>query len=385
MSRYFFYNVILVSLLNLMLFVPYLLIQYRYKGAIMSMLCAAIVGTALALLFMHVMKTFPGKGLPEILRLFMPKPLTIPILIVCAVMWLTASSITMYAFSVLINRFFNPDTSSLVVLVFMCLVCMYAATRSTLTVIFVLEVGLIVCVPIIVFLLFKAFNSPMLDWDAIRTVSHYWNRGPQVKPFAASLFVFTGYMNFFMFNRLNSPNFRLRFRWGTPIFCSLILLTSFFIPIGFHGTEGAADYLYIWSVTSDTLIMSYGFIERVIFVFLLMYLMLSLIFAMIGWHMGMEMIKSCLPEKKEAIDPARTPRSNWVIVGLFAVLTVAYAYWFNEKENLKITSHWIVLRACVEIVSVLFVFVLSLFGSGKRKKLVSHENTSHNAASPDGA
>ncbi|SFI93651.1 Spore germination protein [Paenibacillus sp. UNC496MF] len=385
MSRYFYYNVVLVSLLNLMLFVPYMLIQYRYNGAILSMLCAAVVGTTLALLYTRVMRKFPGRGLPEILSLYLPKWLSVPFLLLCAFMWLTAASISMYAFSVLINRFFNPDTSSIIVLVFMALVCLYSATRSTLTVMFVVEVGLMVCAPVILFLLFKAVRSQMLDWDAIRTVGHYWNRMPRIEPFAAALFVFTGYMNFFMFNRLFSPNFRLRHRWILPIFCGLILITTFIVPIGFHGTEGVADYLYVWSVTSDTLIMSYGFIERVIFVFLLLYLMLSLIFATIGWHMAMEMVKACLPKPKTDIDPARTPRSNWVIVGVFAALTVAYGYFFDEKQNLRFTSQWIVARAYGEILSVLFIFALSLFGSGKKKKLVNHETTSTNAAGADGA
>ncbi|MBM7565438.1 GerAB/ArcD/ProY family transporter [Paenibacillus sacheonensis] len=369
MNRYFYYNIVLVSLLNLMLFVPYLLIQHRYEGSIMSMACAAIVGSILALLFTHVMKTYPGKGLPEILTLFFPKFLAVPFMLGCAFMWLTAASIVLYTYSVLINRFFNPDTSSIIVLTFMACVCLYGATRSMFTVIVVMEVILVVCTPFILFVLFKAVRSPLLDWDAIRTVAHYWNRLPKVKPFASSLFVFTGYMNFFMFNRLNSPNFRIRFRWFIPVFGSLILITSFFVPIGFHGTDGSADYLYIWSVTSDSLVMSYGFIERVIFVFLLLYLMLSLMFATIGWHLAMELVKSCLPQPKKPVDPAKTPRSNWVIVCVFVVMTITYAYTFNEKQNLEITSYWIVLRACVEIASVLFLFALSLAGSGKRKRL----------------
>lgn len=368
MTRYFFYNIILVSLLNLMLFVPYTLIQYRYSGAIMSMACAALVGTVLALLFTHVMKIFPGKGVPEIMSLFFPKFVIIPFLLVWTATWLTAASLSLYTYAVLINRFFNPDTSPLIVLIFMTIVCMYGATRSLLTVVFVLEIGLIVSTPFLVFILFKAIHNPLLEWDAIRTVAQYWKQMPHVKPFAAATYVFTGYINFYMMNRLLSPNFRLRFRWLIPVVCSAALLISFFVPIGVHGTDGASNYLYVWSVTSDTLIMSYGFIERVIFVFLIFYLLLTLIFASIAWHLAMEMLKSCMPKAKPDIDPARTPRANWMIVCLFAAITIAYSYLFDEKQNLTIASYWIVLRTGVEIFSVLLLFVLSLFGAKAKAK-----------------
>ncbi|QHW30612.1 GerAB/ArcD/ProY family transporter [Paenibacillus rhizovicinus] len=369
MNRYFYYNVLLLGLINLALFVPHTLIQYRYTGALMSMACAAVSGTVLAILFTHVMKTFPGKGIPEILSLYIPKYASIPFLLVWALTWLSASSLSLNTFSVLINRFFNPDTSSMIVLIVMCLTCMYGATRSLLTIIFVLEIGLIFSAPIILFVFFKAIHNKNMEWDAIRTVIQYWKQMPRIKPFAAASFAFTGYINFFMMNRLLSPNFRLRFRWLIPVICSLALLISFFVPIGIHGTEESANYLYIWSVTSDTLIMTYGFIERVIFVFLLMYLVMTLIFASIGWLMAMEMVKSCLPKAKPDIDPSRTPRSNWIIVSFFAAMTVAYANWISEKENFEITTYWIVIRSGVEIFSVLFLFVLSLFApkAGKPK------------------
>lgn len=370
MNRYFYYNTALVGMLNLMLFVPYLLIQYRYTGALMSMGCAAAVGTTAAFLFMRVMRVYPGKGMPEILALHMPKLAVIPILLVWAANWLIAASISLYAYAVLINRFFNPDTNYMIVLLCLTLVCLYGATRSLLTVMFVIEMCLLLCSPFILFILFKAIRNPLLDWDAIGTIAQYWNRPPQLKPFAASTFVFAGYISFFLFNRLHSPNFRLRFRWLVPMFCSMMLLLSFFVPIGFHGTEGAANYLYIWSVTSDSLVMSYGFIERVLFVFLLLYLLLTLTFATMGWHMALDAVKACFPRSKPTIDPAKTSRADWIIAASFALITMLYAYLFNEKQNLAITGYWIVLRTFIELVTVLLLFAFSLKRAGNGKKLV---------------
>ncbi|SEO23495.1 hypothetical protein [Paenibacillus sp. OV219] len=367
MNRYFYYCVTLVSMLNLMLFVPYLLIQDRYTGALSSMITAAVVGSTLAILFTHVMKTFPGKGLPEIFGMFFPKWVTAPLMFLLGCMYFMSGSIVLTGFSVLINRFLNPDSSSFVVLSLLSIACIYGATRSTLSNIFILEMGLIISVPLILMILFKSYRSPSLDWDAMRTVAQYWRNPPKLTPYAAAIFLFTGYSGYAIFNRLNPPNFRLRFRWLIPLIGCFILASSFFVPIGFHGTETVASYLYVWSVTADSMTMEYGFLERVVFIFLLLYLNLTLVYATNVWHISMELFKSCLPGAKPQIDPERTPLTNWIIACSLGLITVMTSYFFNEKQNLALATNWLIFRVFVEVIAVLFLFVLSI-GAGGRKQ-----------------
>lgn len=360
MSRYFYYNVMVVSLLNLMLFVPHILLRFRYDGAVSSMAVAVVIGSTLALMFTKVMKAFPGKGLPEILQQFFPKIITIPFLLFVALMWLVASSIALIGYAVLINRFLNPDTSPLIVLGFLVLIITYSSSRSSLTVIFIIEMGLLINTPLLLFILLKAARSTAVDWDAIRTIANYWNKPPKLQPVSAASYIFTGYINYAIFNRLNPPNFRLRYRWVIPVFGTFILLLSFFVPIGFHGTESVDNYLYIWSVTADSMLMEYGFIERVIFLFLILYLNLTLLYTTIGWHQAMELVKSCLPHSNPQIDTRKTPKVNWIITSIFALFTLVYAYLFNEKDHLNITTYWLTIRMFTEAASVLFLFVLVL-------------------------
>lgn len=360
MNRYFYYNVFLGSMLNLMLYVPHILIKYRYTGAISSMVVAILIGTGLAFLFSHVIQANPGKGLPEILRMFLPKAVVIPMLLFFAAMWFIASAIAIIAYAVLINRFFNPDTNALIVLALLSLVCVYGATRSTLSVMFMMEMGLIINTPLILFILMKAVRSENISWDAIRTIANYWNQMPQLPPVAAASYIFTGYINYSIYNRLTPANFRLRYRWLIPVFCTLIMLISFFVPVGFHGTEAVVHYIYLWSVTADSLMMSHGFIERVIFVFLILYLNLTLIYTTSGWHQAIEMIKSCMPRNKPDIDHRTTPWSNWLIASAFAVASLLALHFFDEKESFKIASGWLVLRLFVEILTVLLLFALTL-------------------------
>lgn len=359
MNRYFFYNFILVSFINLMLFVPHILVKYRYSGAVSSMLVGIVIGTILVYMYSSAFARYPGKGLPEILKLHCPQWLVSVSLVLFAAMWWFAAMIVVVDEAILINRFFNPDANSTLLLVMLVLACGYAATRSTLSVMFIIEIGLIVNAPIIMFVMFKAVRSPQLNWDSIRVVANYITEMPTLTSVAAATFVFTGYINLSLFNRLFPPNFRFKFRWLYPLFGIMILLISFFVPIGFHGTESVNQYTYIWSVTADSLLMQYGFIERVLFLFLIVYLNLSLVYTMSGWHQGMEFIKGCFRNNKPEIDSPKTTVSNYIIVGIFASLTILYHFFTNEKFHVHITSFWLIVRMFVEILTVTWIFLLS--------------------------
>ncbi|WP_169087046.1 GerAB/ArcD/ProY family transporter [Paenibacillus sp. PL91] len=359
MNRYVFYNFILVSFINLMLFVPHILIKARYNGAVSSILVGIVIGTVLVYMYTSALARYPGLGLSEILKLHCPHWLVVISMVFFAMMWWIGTTIVIVEYAILINRFFNPDANTIVILVMLIIACGYAATRSTLSVIFVLEIALIVNAPIIIFILFKAVRSPQLNWDSIRVVANYVTEMPTLMSVAAATFIFTGYINLSLFNRLFPPNFRFKFRWVYPLFGTLILLITFFVPIGFHGTEAVNQYIYIWSVTADSMLMQYGFIERVLFLFLIVFLNLSLVYTMSGWHQAMEFIKCCFKNYKPEIDSPKTPTSNYVIVSIFAMLSILYLVLTNEKMNLLFTTYWLVIRMIAEILVVLWIFVLS--------------------------
>ncbi|MGO4185706.1 GerAB/ArcD/ProY family transporter [Paenibacillus sp. MCAF9] len=359
MNRYFYYNFILVSFINLLLYVPHILIQYRYTGAVSSIVVGIVIGTILVYMYTSAMARYPGKGLPEILKLHSPQWLVTISMLFFSIMWWFATTIVVVAYAILINRFFNPDADANVILAMLVIACGYAATRSTLSVMFIIEIGMIVNAPIIIFILFKAVRSNQLNWDAIHVVANYITEMPTLTCIAASTFIFTGYINLSLFNRLFPPNFRFKFRLIYPIAGAVILLITFFVPIGFHGTEGVNQYIYIWSQTADSLLMQYGFIERVLFLFLIVFLNLTLVYTMSGWHQAMEFVKSCFPSYKPEFDSLKTPMSNYVIIGIFALLSILYLMLTNEKMNMLITTYWLIVRFFVEILIVVWVFALS--------------------------
>lgn len=359
MNRYFFYHFFMVSFMNLMLYVPYILIQYRYTGAVSSILVAVVIGSTLAYTYTSALSYFPGMGLPEILRKYTPKWFVSMNLIFFAMMWFIASMIVICAYAILINRFFNPDANSIIILILLIIGCGYAASRSTLSVLLILEISLLGNVPLIFFVLFKAVRSPQLNFDAMHTVANYFSVMPNLTSIAAASSIFTGYINMSLFNRLIPRNHRQRYMWIVPVMGLIILLVTFFVPIGLHGTEGVNQYVYVWTTTADSLIMQYGFIERVVFVFLLVYLNLSLVYTMAGWHQAMEFIKGCFPKRKIDLDNEETPLINYIICSAFICVSILYLIFTNERFDFMFTYTWMVVRFFTEFFIVALIFILS--------------------------
>ncbi|BBI32436.1 hypothetical protein [Cohnella abietis] len=368
MARYFYYHVIYVGMINVMLFVPWTLIQHRFNGAVSAIVIAVVVGTVLAYVTTSLFLRFPGMGLPDIINSRLPSGIAIAFNLFGALIWFLAGMLVVYAYSSTIQQFFNPDMNSYLFLLLMTVAGMWGASRCTRSVQFAQEILMLLCAPLILMILFKAVFSSWLDWDAIRITAGYVRTPPSFISLCAATFVFAGYNTLTIYNRLLPSGTKLRYRWIIPVFCTFFLLVSFFIPIGFHGTVGAADYLYIWSITADSMIMEYGFVYRVLYVFLLLYTALSLMFAMNTWHTAMEFIKACHPKHKPQPEQYPVPAVNWWITLAFGAITMAYAYWTNSTRNQLVHQNWLILRTFSDLLTTCLLAWFTIKGFRRKKK-----------------
>ncbi|ASS66414.1 MULTISPECIES: hypothetical protein [unclassified Paenibacillus] len=359
MNRYFYYSFIMVAMLNLMLYVPSVLLKDRMNGAVSGLIVSLIVGTAIGYASTSALARFPGMGLPEILRLFLPEWLVKLLLPIYAFMWFFASSFALIGFTLLMNRVLTPDQPAWNMLLILGLLCVYGATRSALTILYLLEITMLLVAPLVLLIIFKGIRSPDLSWDAIFTIAQYVNHFPTLSSVGAGTFIFTGYINMAIFNRVNPPNFRLKGRWIIPVTGTLILLATFFLPIGFHGTMGVDRYLYVWTQTADSMTMRYGFIERVVFVFLFLYLGLSIVYTITGWNQAMEFILSIRKNYEFKVDYSVAPAANWWICGAFFVLSFVSLLFLNERIDFEVAEIWLIVRMFLEAATVLFLFIIS--------------------------
>ncbi|RUS47595.1 hypothetical protein [Cohnella sp. AR92] len=360
MNRYFYYHVFYIGMMNIMLFVPHILLKHRFDGAVSGLLLGIVVGSILAIGTIYCFRFFPQQGYPEILKMFVPAWVAAPMLYSTCLLWLAGGVLATYTFSQTMGIFFNPEMNHYHFLLLIIVASIFSGSRSTRTVQFSVEILFWLCVPFLLFILFKALFNPYLSWDAIRIVAGYFGRTPSLSVMASSTFFFTGYLSLTLFNRLNPANFRLKHVWSIPILGAMFGFVSFFIPIGFHGTVGVEQYVYVWSVTADSMYLKYGFIQRVLFLFLIMYTFLSMMFMMNVFHACMEYVKASVPGHKPQPEQLPVPKTNWIICGVFGVLCFLFSLWANEGRSHWATEIWLIIRFLFEIVNLIQMIIFAV-------------------------
>lgn len=371
MNRYVFYHYFVVCFTNLMLLVPYHLINERFDGSVMALLISPILGGIMMYLFTSGISKFPGQGLPEIFSNFYPSWLVRIIMVYKAILIGTSSTIVIGSYGVIITRFLNPEGNPYMIVAIVMLVCAFGATRSTVTVNFVLEIILILNVPFVAFIIYKTMSNPLMNWDAVIIVAKHYNQLPSLLVIASATFVFTGFLNLGIFNRVFPKNFRFKYRWTFPLLAFLILAITFFVPIGIHGTEAVSHYVYLWSATADSTKMMYGFIERMLFVFLIVIINLSLAFTMVGWHMVLELLKSVFPNNVVDPDELKPPLRSYVLITIIALVTFFVMFYINELTVVYLGGLFLIFRMFSEFFFTVWVFLLSKKKVRKYEKKIS--------------
>lgn len=340
-------------LINTIFFVPRILLSQRFEGGIMAMILAVLIGSALALTFTKALSQFPGQGLPEILTAFMPSAIRIPILLFLGIMWGVAGSIIIITFSVITNRFLSPETSPEFLLICFCGICCWASTRKSSAIISVTEIVILLNLPIVAFIMYKAYTQKYFEWDAVKVMSDYTFKMPSWTLLSAATYPFTGYINFSLYNRY-FKKLKVAHQWLIPIVGAAVLFTSIIVPIGVLGVTGVGDYLYTWISTADTLRMQYGFIERVVFLFLFIYIGFSLLFVTITWNIGIQLILECLPKRLKKVKRGRTALP-WIVAFIIAAVTYWAGIVSNDKGMIGSVKVWLSIRFDSEILFVLLM------------------------------
>lgn len=300
MSRFFYYLILVVMIENMIAPVPRILLRESKGGAITAMIIATIMGLVITYVIVTMMNQYPGKGFPELLKEFTPKWFSHPLLLYMTVMWYVAGLITLMSFTYMLLRFLEPKMSLFITLSSFLIIIIFGTLLKTRSVATTTEIILILTVPILFLMLIKAYTSPEINVDFIKVALMHANHFPNYDAFSASLYLFMGGINIIVFNRYFTKKQVLHFKWllaigGLGVF---MLITTYFIPIGFNGFDKIERLIYPWISTSDTIRMKFGVIERVIYIFFISYISISLITIVIQWHVATQLLGSIIHFKK---------------------------------------------------------------------------------------
>ncbi|MCM3639185.1 spore germination protein [Sporosarcina luteola] len=300
MNRFLIYLILINTLTNMVSITPRILIAGGNTGTVLGMAFAISTGIVLTYFLVILFSRFPGQGLPEILKAYTPKWFAVPVLLFMAAAWYVAGLFTLMIYTFIILRFLTPEMSIYTIVLTFALVVTYGVLMATRNIIYMSEVIFILVVPFIVFVQMKGYLDPSLNWDYIRIALMQVNQLPDYGAFTSSLFIVIGTANLVIFNRafttLKKPTLK-----GMAILTvafMYILATTYLLPIGFGGFDSLENALYPWIMTSDSIRMKFGVVERIVFIFIGSFLALGVVSMIIHWHVSIHLFSSVFQLKR---------------------------------------------------------------------------------------
>ncbi|USK60431.1 GerAB/ArcD/ProY family transporter [Peribacillus asahii] len=358
MSRYFFYLVFVNMVANVVASVPRILMGYRTEGAIISIIVSFCSGLIFCYIVTRFFNSFPGKGLPELTKKYLPRWISFIIVFTFAFTWYIAGLITLITFSFLLKRFLTPDMPLLLITSIFLLFLSYGILMNSKSVLYTIEFVLLCCLPVIFIITLKAYTTSALKWDFIRESFMYIHHPPSFTAIAASTYLLLGGFNLIIFNRLFKE--KQQINWKNMIFIGFtggsILVTTYFIPIGVLGFDAVGGIVYPWIITSDALRLEFFIIDRVLYIFLLLYLAISFVSVLIHWHVALELLKSIMwfkhiKWKKQNLTP-------YLFTGLFCLGSLKAVTYLTEYQLLEYTGYFLNYLFCsFAVMFGLFLFI----------------------------
>lgn len=294
MSRFLFYLILINMMTSMVSLTPRILIAGSGSGTIVSLVLALIVGIVMTYIIVSLFSHFPGQGLPEILKAYAPKWFAKPVLLFFGIAWYAAGLFTLTVYTIIIIRFLTPNMSMYTIVLTFVIVVTFGVFMKAHNILYMSEIIFIIFVPFIVFVQMKGYLSRDLNWDYVRISLMGINHLPDYGAFTSSLFIVIGTANLVIFNRvftkLKKPTGK-----GTALLTFLlayVLASTYFLPIGFGGFESLKNTMFPWIMTSDSIRMKFGIIERIVFIFTGAFLALGVVSIIMHWHVSIQLLAS---------------------------------------------------------------------------------------------
>lgn len=346
MNRYFYYLVFINSITNIIVFAPEMLLQDRYKGALASIVLAMPFFTLLLYLFNKAMYVFPGQPLPEILKTVMPPWVQKTIMLVSFPVWYVSGSMMLLVVSDIIQLVINPEMPVILNIGFLSFVVLFVVRYSSKTVLYGLEVFFWFIVPLMTFIFLKAMTDSKFSWHALMDAGGHFASTPTLFAFAAAGYSFAGFTDMFSFHQDFQGSYAARHLWLIPVFNFIAVIMAFSIPIGMLGIEAVGDYKYPFISASDSLSLKMGIIERVYFIFLILYILISIINIIVHWKVSYDLFRDML---RHQFQIQRLTKSTRVCLAVFFLFPFIIYWIFNDYQLIMFVKYWLLLLVLFEL------------------------------------
>lgn len=294
MNRYIYYLFLIPFIVNMVGPVPKILFETKDTGTIISMLSAIVIGILFLYFILIFFNRFPGVGFPELLKKHMPKWIFVFLVFCFGLLWFAIGLYTLITITYLMQRFLTPDISTFWITVLFLVFITYGVLLSSKSILYTVEIILWLSLPFLFLVILALYFNQNINWDFIGKAWMHINHQPDYSSFSAAFLPFLGLISLSIFNREFKGEQK-----QTPLQFLLILIlgigflfTTYFIPIGYNGFDNIKHITYPFVLSTDSIRINLAFLERVMYVFLILYLSIAFLFLIITWHVGVEFLKS---------------------------------------------------------------------------------------------
>lgn len=358
MSRFVYYLIISNMVANIIAVIPRILLSESEGGAVLSMVIALVYGVFIIWVLVKCLQAFPGKSVPDLFDAYLSKWIGTPALFIFGIVWYIGGLQTLITYVAILSHFLTPEMSVYTIVASFMPIITFGILMQSRNVLFSLELIFVVLLPFVVFFLFKTFFTGQMDWDQVRLALTYVNKTPGYHTFAAAAYLFVGAFDLIIFNSLMKK--KLIFKWKQALIVSLLglfsLTTTYLLPIGILGFDKIEDFTYPWLITSDSIRMKYGVIERVIFLFILNFLATAMLKTLLHWHVAFKLFQSVFKVDKLQ-DGKQKNYSNAVLVILFWMAGIFFTIRETEYDLFRFTQYYF---NSIPIFFVIFTILLLL-------------------------
>ncbi|WP_142288175.1 GerAB/ArcD/ProY family transporter [Bacillus sp. EAC] len=327
-KRYITYLFYLNAILSITIFVPQIMYKNSLNGSILSIGLAIIVGGLFIYILKKIFVEFPEQNINQILKYVVPNWVRKWYVIYSLIFWYLTGALYIIALIQVVKLFINPQTPLMVTYFIFLALIIFTILLKTESLLYVTEVIVLLHIPIILFITARFLSDPYIFKDSIYQSVTYIKHLPKFNSFTAALFIFTGFSNLIIFNEKININFiKKRYIIGIFLFGIFILLSSYFIPIGYLGLKGVSKEVFVWLTTVDSMQFEYLFVERVIYIILYVQIFCSLIYIILCWHTSLELFKT--------LNLNYRGMYKWILISFFICLTTIIQLLIKEQEIIK--------------------------------------------------
>ncbi|RED37373.1 hypothetical protein C7820_4174 [Paenibacillus sp. VMFN-D1] len=352
-SRFYLYLFFISSMMGGSVVVSKVLLQYRYRGSMASLITAIILVICLMLMFYRVQKKFPGQNLAEIMGRTYPGWFKNLFLLYQQLLLYATGSLVLVGTTKVAITFIAPEMHTFHFLFLVSLLIVGTAMLESVPLLKMMEIAAVITIPIYILFTARVLTDETMLSDSIIEATTYITVFPNFNAVTAATFVFMSCTNMLVFFR-HIEFIPIKHISVAALIGVANLLACYFVPIGYLGLNGAAEEVFVWQGVLDSMRFNYLPVERMTSVFLLVQLGMSLLFVILCWHSSLQYHDMTKGGGKV----------KWLFVSFFVASTFIIEYYTDETGLVN----WFVGLFSIRLFSELFLLLVLMQAAAIQKR-----------------